>query len=100
MLDIIVDQIRKSIDIYDEPDKLTALVEQIDYLGKDCFWYLDEYKLYSILDSRIMERVIENKWRGKYEINSNILHYSINYNLFVDKFRLFTSDTVFSELWF
>ena len=38
------------------------LVEQIDYQGHDCFWYLDEFDLYSLLDSRMMDRVISKKW--------------------------------------
>jgi len=100
MLEIIRDQVRDIIDIYNDPDIVTALVEQIDYEGKDCFWYLDEYNLYSILDSRIMERVIENKWHGKNDINASILDYSTAYKLYKDKFGLLTSDRLFKELLF
>ena len=47
-----------------------------------------------------MERVIQNKWKGKFDINSSIYHYSLSYNLYVDKHRLYTSDRIFSEIWF
>jgi len=38
------------------------LVEQNDYEENDCFWYLDEFNIYAILDSRMMDRVITKKW--------------------------------------
>lgn len=44
--------------MYNDPDELMVLVEQTDYEGNDSFWYLDEFDLYNILDSRIMDRVI------------------------------------------
>ena len=74
------------------------LVEQRDYEGNDCFWYLDEYNLYSILDCRMMDRVIQKKWLGKYDINSSILDYMTSYTLFNDKYQLFATDRVFAEL--
>jgi hypothetical protein len=46
------------LEMFNDPDELMVLVEQTDYEGNDCFWYLDEYDLYNILDSRIMDRVI------------------------------------------
>jgi hypothetical protein len=48
------------------------MVEQTENEGNDMFWYLDEYNLYGILDSRIIDRVIQKKWVGKYDINSKI----------------------------
>ena len=44
--------------MYNDPIELMVQVEQTDYEGNDVFWYLDEYDLYNILDSRIMDRVI------------------------------------------
>ena len=62
--DTISEQIRSSLQIYNDPDELMALVEMTDFEGNDCFWYLDEYDLYNILDCQIMDRVIEKKWSG------------------------------------
>jgi hypothetical protein len=58
MQESIVEAIRSALEIYNDPDELMILVEQRDYDGNDCFWYLDEYNLYSILDCRMMDRVI------------------------------------------
>ena len=64
---------------------MMILVEQTDYEGQDCFWYLDEYDLYTILDCRIMDRVITNKWKGKYDLNATISDYMTSSNLLEDK---------------
>jgi hypothetical protein len=88
----------KVLEIYTNPYEMMILVEQTDYEGNDCFWYLDEYDLYPILDCRIMDLVITKKWTGKYDLNASILDYSTSYTLIRDRFRLFTTDRVFSEL--
>lgn len=84
--------------MYNDPDDVMILVEQTDYEGNDCFWYLDEYDLYSILDCRIMDRVIQKKWAGKFDLNAVMLDYSTSYTLLADKFSLFATDRVFSEI--
>lgn len=55
---MLTEQIIKAMDIYNDPDEMMLLVEQVDNDGHDCFWYLDEFDLYSILDCRIMDQVI------------------------------------------
>ena len=98
MKELLSDQMRKVLEMYNDPIELMVQVEQTDYEGNDVFWYLDEYDLYNILDSRIMDRVIQNKWNGKYETNVSISDYSSGYTLMVDKYQLYATDRVFSEL--
>jgi hypothetical protein len=98
MRDILTEQIQKSLEMYTDPEEMMILVEQVDYQGKNCFWYLDEYDLYSILDCRIMDRVIMKKWSGKFDINSSILDYSTCSQLIRDKHGLLATDRVFVEL--
>ena len=86
------------MEIYTDPDEVMILVEQTDYEGNDCFWYLDEYDLYTILDCRIMDRVITNKWKGKYDLNSTVYDYMTSSNLLNDKHGLYATDRVFSEM--
>jgi hypothetical protein len=74
------------------------LVEQTDYEGNDCFWYLDEYDLYGIFDCQIMDRVIQRKWSGTYDINASIHNYSTSYTLLTDTHGIFLTDRVFTEL--
>ena len=46
------------LDMYNDPVEVLSLAELTDYEGNDMFWYLDEFDLYSLLDSRIMDRII------------------------------------------
>jgi hypothetical protein len=94
----ILDQIAKLLEMFNDPDDLMILAENPDYHGNDCFWYLDEYDMYSILDCRIMDRLIQKKWNGKYTANSHIMDTSISFTLLQDEFGLFTSDRIFSEI--
>ena len=98
MKDLCSEQIKSTMEMYNDPDELMIIVEQTDYEGNDCFWYLDEYDLYNILDCRIMDRVIQKKWAGKFELNSSIMDYASSYTLLMDKFGLYANDTVFAEL--
>jgi len=95
MKDTIAEQLRSALEMYNDPDEVMILVEQTDYEGNDCFWYLDEFDLYSILDCRIMDRVIQKKWRGKYDLNANVIDYSTSYTMLCDKHSLFATDRVF-----
>ena len=98
ILEDLTQKLRDALEMYNEPEELMHMVEMTDYEGNDLFWYLDEYDLYNILDCRIMDRVIEMKWKGKFELNAEMLDYSTSYTLFNDKFELFANDRVFGEI--
>jgi hypothetical protein len=53
---------------------------------------MQNYSLYGLLDSKIMDKFIYDKWRGRIEFNSTIMDYSTAYNLFNDPHKLFQSD--------
>ena len=58
MFDNLEESIVKMLEMYNDPEDLQEMVEFTDYEGNDCFWYLDEFDMYGILDSRIMDRII------------------------------------------
>ena len=86
------------LEMYNDADDLMHLVEAPDFEGNDIFWYLDEYSLFDILDCRIMDKVIQKKWIGPYTLNSVFLDTSVSYTLLTDKFGIFATDRVFSEI--
>ena len=45
-----------------------------------------------------MDRVIQNKWNGKYDITHSFLDGSIAYTLLQDQYGLYATDRVFSEI--
>ena len=87
------------LDSYHEPDEFLFLVEQTDFQGNNCLWYLDEYDLYKILDHKIVDNIMNELWQGqKTDVNATIMDYSTAYNLFVDRHNIYTnSDNLFEE---
>ena len=92
------DQLVKMLEMYNDTNEMLRICEMTDYEGNDVFWYLDEYDLYSILDCRILDRIIQRKWNGKFDLNAYVLDFSTSYVLATDKHGLFASDRVFIEL--
>jgi hypothetical protein len=65
MKSIITGHIVKILEIYKEPEEMIPLMERLDIDGKDSFWYLEKYEMFEILDSKIMDKFINEKWRGR-----------------------------------
>jgi hypothetical protein len=65
MKSLITNQIVKILEIYKEPEEMIPLMERLDIDGKDCFWYLEKYEIFKVLDSKIMDKFINEKWLGR-----------------------------------
>lgn len=74
------------------------MCEMPDYMGKNIFWYLDEYELYDLLNSRIMERIIRNKWNGIYDVNALFIDYSTGFVVGQDANKIFASERWLREM--
>jgi hypothetical protein len=48
----------------------------------------------------MIDKVIQKKWQGKYELNSYILEYSTVFCLLNDTLKIFATDNVFLELYY
>ena len=51
-----------------------------------------------MLDCRILDRIIQNKWNGKYDINASFADYSTGFTMLKDQHNIFISDLVFQEI--
>jgi hypothetical protein len=100
MKKIIIDTLKKTLESYQDTEELTFLIEQTDYEGKNCFWYISNFELYFVLDCRMVDKVIQKKWKGKYELNSSIFDYSTSYCLLTDDLKIFETDNIFLELYY
>lgn len=98
MKDMITVQIVKILEIYKEPEEMIPLMERLDIDGKDCFWYMEKYEMFKILDSKIMDKFINEKWRGRQDINCDIFYYSTSYNLLNDQHQIYLTENVFTLL--
>lgn len=59
---------------------------------------MDMYDLYEVLDSRILDRIIQTKWNGKYDLNASFSNYSTSMTILKDKNGIFAGDLVFAEI--
>ena len=75
----------KITDIYKKPRTMKYLLERPDVLGKDCIWYFNEYQIFRILETKIMNQYILERWQGPVVINSDLMDYSVPYNIFFNK---------------
>ena len=98
MKSIITDHIVKILEIYKEPEEMIPLMERLDIDGNDCFWYLEKYEMFEILDSKIMDKFINEKWRGRQDINCDMFYYSTSYNLLNDPHQIYLTESVFKLL--
>jgi hypothetical protein len=60
---------------------MVPLVEKLDIDGKDCINYLIEYEMFGVLESRIMNLYITQKWECHVVINCDIMDHSTSYCL-------------------
>ena len=92
-------QLKLIIDVYKEPNEIIDMMENQDIDGHNCFFYMQKYSLYHILDSKIMDKFIYDKWRGRVEFNSTIMDYSQAYNLLNEQHKLYQSDKLIDQLY-
>jgi hypothetical protein len=85
----IEDQLKLIIDVYKDPVEIINLMENQDIDGHSCYFYLEKYSLYRILDSKIMDKFIYDKWIGRVALNSSMMEYSSAYIMLYDKHKLF-----------
>jgi hypothetical protein len=92
-------QVKSIIDVYKDPAEIIKLMENQDIDGHNCFFYMQKYSLYNILDSKIMDKFIYDKWTGRIEFNATLLDYSTPYNLLNDQHKLYQSDKLLDQLY-
>lgn len=86
------------LEMYVEPLEVQRMIEMKDYEGHNMFWYLDKYDIFGILDCRILDRIINIKWNGPYDINSSTADYSTGCVVLKDSHQIMSSDRWFQEI--
>jgi hypothetical protein len=91
----ISEQLIAVLDSYVEPNEVRRQIEMKDYDGHNFFWYMNRYDIYNIIDCRILDRIINLKWMGPFEINASPLDYSTGWLLANNKYNIFSSNRWF-----
>ena len=84
MKDEIEEQLVKVLETYQDLEELEPILELPDYAGRDCFWYFQQYTLYHVLDVKIMDKFVQERWEGCSDVNCSMLEYSLSYQILTD----------------
>ncbi len=60
---------------------MRLLLKEVDSDGKNCFWYITKNKVYSILDHKLMERIVMDYWESDIDITGFIFEASTCYRI-------------------
>lgn len=83
------------LDSYIDPYDVLRLCEMPDCDGHNVFWYLDNFDLYEVLNCRILDRILMNKWSGKHDTNASLFDYSTGFVMMEDRYGIFENSRVF-----
>jgi len=79
MQDDIEEQVAKVLESFSDIEDLVNLLKLPDFEGRDCFWYFQQFPLFSVLEVKIMDKFIRQKWDGASDVNCSMLSYSASY---------------------
>ena len=60
---------------------MIPILENIDIDGEDCINYMIEYEMFGVLESRIMNLYITQKWEGSVIVNADLMDHSTSFSL-------------------
>lgn len=81
--------------IYKDHVQVFPLFEMPDLDGKNCFDYMNEFQLYDLLGTNLMQQYIDYRWNGRIETNTQILDLSSPHQIIYDKNKLYTGGKLF-----
>ena len=84
--------------MYEDPVKIAPMMEKQDLLGNNSLWYMLNYELYTILDTKLFDRYLTSKWEGWIEVNSSIMEFSSSFQLLQNKHGLMLSEKMVDTL--
>eukprot|EP00347_Sterkiella_histriomuscorum_P019940 403339718 len=62
-------------------DELKCLLKQRDLQGNDSLYYMSLHNVYSILDTKSTDRIIQDFWKSNIDVNGNLFSASTSYRL-------------------
>jgi hypothetical protein len=59
------------------PDELKILLKEKDFKGRDVYWYMSD----NDVDTRIMDRIIQDAWRSDIDTTGTMFEASTSYRI-------------------
>jgi hypothetical protein len=72
---------------YTDPADLQPLIESKDYLGTSMLGIISKSQMFKVLDTKIMDRIVKEKWNGINNETRSIVEYSTGYQVIHDKYE-------------
>jgi len=72
---------KKVVEAISNGDELKLILKQKDLQGHDCLWFMAQHNVYTVLDTRVMDRIMQDFWKSNIDVTGNILETSTSYRL-------------------
>ena len=92
------EQLMMIMETFKNPSDLFPIMELRDHDGRDIFYYLQQFRMFGLLDTKIMDRIITDKWEGKHVTGGSMLEYSTSWQLMGDRLKLYEEEDMFEWL--
>jgi hypothetical protein len=92
MLENLEERSRNIINSYKSPDELKLILKQNDLFGRDLLWYISEHGIFSILDTKVMDRIIQDFWNSNIDITGSFFEASTTYQILMKSSLTYTKD--------
>lgn len=92
ILEHLEDRSRHIINSYKSPDELKMILKQTDLFGRDLLWYISEHGIFSILDTKVMDRIIQDFWNSNIDITGSFFEASTVYQIVTKSSMTYTKD--------
>ena len=88
------DNMVEILKMYKNSAQIKVIVANIDINGLDAFYYIQKYDIFKLLETKIMNQYIMEKWFGDIDLNSSMLDLSTSYSIYVNKNDLFMTGEI------
>lgn len=78
----VASMVAQVMETFHSPQDVAPLLERNDLLGNDGYWYLNEFSFYEVMNTRLFDMLVNEKWAGRVEITHSLLDFSTSYLLF------------------
>lgn len=84
--------------MYKDPKEMVPIIQNPDILGLDFFWYINNYQIFRLLETKVMNQYIIDKWNGELDANAPVMGLATSYCLYQNKNNYYCTK-LFSKLW-
>jgi len=62
-------------------EELKVLLKQKDLEGRNYLWFIAEQNVYQVMESDLMDKIIQDFWKSNLDITGNLMEASTSYSI-------------------